>query len=141
MRPRDWPASCFGGAWIGDTWIGLIGLALAGMAVTGSLIAAPLAIRVQRSPLAGLVHHGGPDLWAGIRTGDRVDLVREPANPHDARAVRVDWQGVTLGYLPRRDNDAIAWALDRGERPDARVHRTGETRTGRPRFEIELRLR
>src|SRR5689334_23732236 len=33
-----------------------------------------------------------------------LDLVREPENPHDANAVRVEWRGRKLGYVPRRDN-------------------------------------
>jgi len=47
--------------------------------------------------------------------------VREPANPYDARAVRIDWRGHKLGYLPRIENAAVAQMLDRGERIEARI--------------------
>lgn len=46
--------------------------------------------------------------------GDRLTLVREPDNPHDPLAVRIEWRGVKLGYVPRRENREIAARLDRG---------------------------
>ncbi|MBS3935964.1 MAG: HIRAN domain-containing protein, partial [Sulfuritalea sp.] len=44
-----------------------------------------------------------------------------PANPHDPRAVRVEWRGMKLGYLPRAENEAVAAALDRGEPVEGRI--------------------
>jgi hypothetical protein len=76
---------------------------------------------VQDSPLAGFRHGEAAQLWPQLREGDRLDLVREPDNPHDANAVRVEWQGRKLGYVPRRDNAAVAWGLDRGVRMRARI--------------------
>lgn len=47
--------------------------------------------------------------------GDRLSLVREPENPHDARAVDVWWRnGIRLGHLPRRVAAEIAGPLDAG---------------------------
>lgn len=40
---------------------------------------------------------------------------------YDSRAVRVNWQGYNLGYLPRLDNAAVAQLLDRGEMLDAAI--------------------
>lgn len=68
----------------------------------------------QRTLIAGLRHHAGPEVWRRLNAGDPVELVRESANPHDERAVRVDWHQITLGYVPRAGNDALAWALDQG---------------------------
>lgn len=76
---------------------------------------------VQSSPLAGFQYHAGAALWERLRVGDRLALVREPENPHDARAVRVEWRGVMLGYLPRAENEAVAAAMDRGERVEGRI--------------------
>lgn len=76
---------------------------------------------VQSSPLAGFQYHAGEALWARLQVGDALDLIREPDNPHDARAVRVEWRGVMLGYLPRAENEAVAAALDRGERVAGRI--------------------
>lgn len=70
---------------------------------------------IQSSPLAGFRHGDAPEVLPDIRPGDALDLVREPANPYDRNAVRVEWHGHRLGYVPRRDNAALAWALDRGD--------------------------
>ena len=78
---------------------------------------------VQSSPLAGFRHAAADEVWAQLRQGDVLALVREPENTFDANAVRVEWQGHKLGYVPRRDNAALAWALDRGETLHARISR------------------
>jgi len=80
-----------------------------------------IKILVQSSPLAGFQYHAGAALWERLRVGDALTLVREPENAHDSRAVRVEWHGTQLGYLPRAENDAVATALDRGERVEGRI--------------------
>lgn len=67
-----------------------------------------------RGPVAGFAYADGPRLLACLAAGDALQLVREPANPHDPRAVRIDWNGRKLGYVPRRDNGSIAGLLDAG---------------------------
>lgn len=62
---------------------------------------------LQTSPLAGFQYHQGEQLWAQLAIGQRLQLVREPDNRHDERAVRVDWHGHKLGYIPRLDNAAV----------------------------------
>lgn len=76
---------------------------------------------VQSSPLAGFQYHAGTSVWSELRVGDALALVREPDNPHDAKAVRVEWRGTMLGYLPRAENEAVAGAMDRGERVAGRI--------------------
>jgi hypothetical protein len=76
---------------------------------------------VQSSPLAGFQYHAGTVLWERLQVGDALTLVREPENAHDTHAVRVEWRGVQLGYLPRAENEAVAAALDRGERVEGRI--------------------
>jgi hypothetical protein len=85
----------------------------------------PTSIRilVQSSPLAGSQFHALAHLQADLRLGDALALVREPENPYDAKAVRVEWRGRKLGYVPRRENRAVAAALDRGETLRARISR------------------
>jgi len=78
---------------------------------------------VQNSPLAGFRHAEAAEAWPEMRLGDELALVREPDNAFDANAVRVEWRGRKLGYVPRRDNAALAWALDRGDTLRARVSR------------------
>jgi hypothetical protein len=92
----------------------LLALSLAVQAQTVKLL-------VQSSPLAGFQYHAGTAVWDELRVGDELQLVREPQNPHDPRAVRVEWRNVQLGYLPRAENAAVAAAMDRGERVTARI--------------------
>ena len=99
-----------------------------GVATTSPPAAAadrPAKVRmlVQDSPLAGFRHAEADAVWPDLREGDIVALVREPDNPFDENAVRVEWRGRKLGYVPRRENAALAWALDRGEVLHARISR------------------
>ena len=92
-----------------------------GLAVSLAALAAEVRILVQSSPLAGFQYHAGESLWQDMHEGDRLTLVREADNPHDANAIRVEWRGQKLGYLPRAENRTVAAAMDRGEAIDARV--------------------
>ena len=99
-------------------------------------------ILLQDSPLAGFQYHAGKALWPQMRAGDALALVREPDNPHDARAVRVEWRGHKIGYVPRRENADVARLLDRGQALTARIVRLAEVRDpwSRVRFEILIPL-
>ena len=85
-----------------------------------------LRLLVQSSPLAGFGYHAAAGVWRELRVGDRLELAREPQNPHDQNAVAVLWQGHKLGYVPRRENAALAWGLDRGTRLRARISALAE---------------
>ena len=100
--------------------------------------AADAVIVVQRSPLAGFRHYGGGEVLRDLKPGARLELVREPENPYDANAVRVEWRGVKLGYVPRRDNAAVARQLDRGAALDARLAGVRESRNRSVRLEFEV---
>lgn len=78
-------------------------------------------ILVQSSPLAGFQYYGGKILWDEMREGDTLSLVREANNPHDPFAVRVEWRGQKLGYLPRAENRAVAEEMDRGTAIGGRI--------------------
>ena len=93
---------------------------------------------VQSSPLAGFRYAEAAEAWPHLSAGDALELVREPDNPHDANAVRVEWRGRKLGYVPRAENGALAWAMDRGEPLRARVSRLAEHRNPRRRIEFEV---
>jgi len=82
-----------------------------------------LRLLVQESPLAGYRYTAAAEVWPQLRVGDPLELSREPDNPHDSNAVRVHWHGHKLGYVPRRENAALAWGLDRGEPLRARITR------------------
>ena len=93
---------------------------------------------VQSSPLAGFQYYQGKQLWNEIKVGDALTLVREPANPHDRNAVRVEWQGQQLGYVPRRENRAVSIHMDRGGTVEARVSKLKEHRNPWQRIEFEV---
>jgi hypothetical protein len=93
---------------------------------------------VQSSPLAGFRYGEGAELWPLMRVGDALELRREPDNPHDASAVRVEWRGRKLGYVPRRQNAALAWGLERGTPLRARVSLLVEHPNPARRIEFEV---
>jgi HIRAN domain len=107
-------------------------------------IAAPAAERptarivVQHAPLAGFVYYDGKDVWDNIRAGDRLTLVREPANPHDANAIRLEWQGHMLGYVPRKENVDLARQMDLGAPAEARITGLSKSGNGRNRISYEI---
>jgi hypothetical protein len=113
-------------------------LILAALAGSVPAFAADAVIIVQRSPLAGFRYYEAPALWRELKTGDQLELVREPENPYDAGAIRVEWRGVKLGYVPRRDNAAVARQMDRGAALDARVAAVRENRNRSVRIEFEV---
>lgn len=57
--------------------------------------------------VAGFRFHQGPGVLGQIRAGDRLELVPEPENPHDRHAVRLEWKGVKLGYVPREPRSRV----------------------------------
>lgn len=97
---------------------------------------------VQHSPLAGSQYYAVSAVWPEIRVGDPLALVREPDNRHDSRAIRVEWRGHKLGYVPRAENRAVAAAMDGGERLVARVSSLSDNKNPwlRVAFEVFIEL-
>lgn len=122
-------------------WLAVLGLLWAWATPLHAEVAAHIVL--QDSPLAGFQYHAGRALWPQLRVGDALTLVREPDNPYDAKAVRVEWQGRKLGYVPRRENADAARLLDRGQALSARITRLAEVRDpwSRVRFEIVMPLK
>lgn len=111
-----------------------------------TIFASPIAhadavrILVQSSPLAGFKYYAGEALWRELREGDALTLIREPGNTHDANAIRVEWHGQKLGYLPRAQNQAVSSAMDAGERVDARIAKLREHRNPWQRLLVDVFL-
>ena len=99
-----------------------------------------VTILVQSSPLAGSQYYALSSVWGEIRPGDKLLLKREPENRHDANAIRVEWNGHQLGFVPRAENRALAAAMDRGEKVEARVARMKRHRNPWQRVEFEVYL-
>lgn len=99
----------------------LISAAFVLWAMCAPLAAQQTRMLVQSSPLAGAQYYEADAQWHDMRVGDELALVREPDNEHDPNAVRVEWRGHKLGYLPRAENRAVAAELDRGTPLAARI--------------------
>ena len=95
-------------------------------------------VLVQTTLAAGLRHYEAKAVWDRMLPGDPLELVRESANPHDQNAVRVDWDGHVLGYLPQADNADIARQLDRGQSLKARIVKLAKYRNHRRKLEVEI---
>ena len=95
-------------------------------------------IVVQDAPLAGFVYYDGQAVWERLKLGDRLVLVRESANPHDANAIRVEWNGHMVGYVPRSDNADLARQMDHGARVEARITELQRLANGRNRISYEI---
>lgn len=94
---------------------------------------------LQYSPLAGFQYHFGETLWPQLAVGQPLQLVHEPGNRFDDRAVRVEWQGHKLGYIPRLDNAAVSQLLDRGEVLEAVIVRLAKSSNPWERIGVEVR--
>ena len=95
------------------------------------LAPAAAAVRPRRAPVRllwtrvnGEAYYQAAESLPTLAVGGPVTLRREPANPHDKRAIEVfDAAGRKLGYVARIDNSALARMLDAGEHFQARVGR------------------
>ena len=120
------------------------GWSLAAALATAVMVSAPAAhaaeahIVLQRSPLAAFRHYEGVEAWPALRVGEPLALAREPDNPYDANAVRVEWRGRKLGYVPRRDNAAVARHLDRGTALEARIAALRQNRNRTVRIDLDI---
>ena len=108
----------------------------------GAAQADGVRVLIQHSPLAGSQYYALSTVWQEIRAGDALTLVREPGNRHDSNAIRVEWRGQKLGYVPRAANRVIAEALDAGERLSARVSSVSDNKNPwlRVAFEVFVEL-
>ena len=97
---------------------------------------------IQSAAVAGFRHHQAPTLFDQLRPGDMLILKREPDNPYDRHAIQVLWQGQLLGYVPRRNNQALAWAMDQNPQisdPQIRDQHNAERNFHR-NFQISARI-
>ena len=107
------------------------------LAAGPALADATAHIIVQHSSLAGFRYYQGRGVWEEMKVGDPLTLVRELDNPHDPRAVRVEWHGHTLGYVPRRENGHLARQMDHGAPLAGRITSLQKSRNGRNRVSYE----
>jgi hypothetical protein len=104
----------------------------------GAAQAESVRMLVQSSPLAGSQYYAVGQQWREMAVGDRLDLIREPDNRHDRRAIRVEWRGHKLGYVPRAENRTVAAAMDQGDKLVARISKLTEHANPWRRVEFEV---
>jgi len=95
-------------------------------------------ILVQVSFVSAFQQHHGKRLYSRMRVGDPLQLVREPDNADDANAVRVEWHGHVIGYVPQLENEALARQFDFGNRFEGRITRLSKHRDPNRRVEMEI---
>jgi hypothetical protein len=64
--------------------------------------------------IAGFQHHEGPALLAELKVGSQLALVREPENIYDRYAIRLEYDGRHVGYIPREQNRTVSELLAQG---------------------------
>jgi hypothetical protein len=118
----------------------LLGALLTGVFPAGAEHGGAAEIVVQVSLTAGLRYHDAKAVWDRMKEGEPLALVREPENPYDMNAVRVDWNGHPLGYIPRTENAAIARQMDHGNKLQARITKLTRYRNNHRKLEFEVFL-
>ncbi len=77
--------------------------------------------KLMSTNIAGLRYYEGNENLKNICEGDAVQLVREPINIHDAKAIAIYWQNRKLGYIPRHHNMAVCSIMDAGITTKAQI--------------------
>lgn len=73
--------------------------------------------KIYEGFIAGTKHHSG--LSSGVQEGDKLDLVHEPSNKFDPKAIRIDFGGHKLGYIKAKDTDILHDEIAQGNQPIA----------------------
>lgn len=72
---------------------------------------------------------GSGDIIRTLKGGQYLQLLREPSNRYDSRAVSVNMDGIRLGYIPRDSNGILSEIMDSGVGTYCRVsegHKPGD---------------
>ncbi len=73
------------------------------------------SLPIYRAYVRGVQFHDLPEYYIDdLKAPQALDLVKEPDNRHDKRAVAVYHDGLKLGYLPREDNLVLGKLVRRG---------------------------
>ena len=115
---------------------------LLGLLLLAAQVQAEVTARIVlgAQPLAGYQYYAGKRVWNDLKVGDALMLVREADNAHDTNAIRVEWRGEKLGYVPRAGNEDLARFLDQGAKISARIVnlQAGRSHWQRVLFEVLL---
>ncbi len=88
-----------------------LGLGATGLILPKSLLTKSM-IKIYDNYIRGMTHYDYKKVKNQISVGDKLQLVREKENMHDAFAVQVFYNNHKLGYLAAYENIVIANMLD-----------------------------
>ena len=64
--------------------------------------------------IAGFTYWNGLEVFDKLKIGTKLQLEAEPANGYDPNAVKILYEGILLGYIPRGSNEEISKFLQLG---------------------------
>jgi hypothetical protein len=67
------------------------------------------------SKIVGSTFCNSQDIIRGLKTGDVLELVQEKENLYDSHAVRIEKEGIKLGYLPKDTAYGVSDNIESGE--------------------------
>ncbi len=109
--------------------------------VARPVLAAKSKLTLLITELAGFQYYAGKRIWPKIAHGDELDLLREPGNSYDKKAVAIFCKGFKIGYVPRNGNLTISQMLDRQIPLQARIAGLKESNDPWQRINIEIAIR
>lgn len=101
-------------------FIKTLGLGGVGLILPSGLLSKSF-IKIYDNYVRGMQHYDYQKAKQHIKEGDKLILVREQENIHDAFAVQVFYKEFKLGYLPAYENIVIANMLDANAELSAKV--------------------
>ncbi|MGM9508131.1 restriction endonuclease [Larkinella sp. GY13] len=91
-----------------------------------------------RTEVAGVKHHEALVVWALLKEGSQLNLVREPENQFDSKAVKVLFGHTMLGYIPARKAGTVSRYMDEGGSYDAKIIHTSLYEPGNLAIYIQI---
>ena len=98
-------------------------------------------VYLGKSKIAGAQYYENKEFLDLIPIGATLDLARNPKNPYDAGAIKVEYQGKQIGHVPRVDNTLAFQMMDAGRTLYAVVVNNRKNKPSWERFEINLFLK
>ena len=62
--------------------------------------------------VAGVQFHELDSIIGLLEEGDTLELITEPTNKYDSNAVRIEWGGTMIGYVPKKHSTAVSAMLE-----------------------------
>lgn len=69
-------------------------------------------IYIKQCFVRGFQYYSGPSFIQEMNENGSVELVREPENEFDSRAIAFHFNGMKIGYLPRESNKTLSILMD-----------------------------